>query len=499
MNRYFNQYLIKQQDLIQQRKIALDEQRAAALDFALQDDLSDAGMQTMAEKYGGLVDYPGGQNFINAVATFREDIKKAGNFYAALNKLVASMNESTSITRYLFDAVVVTGKDAMTSKSEVIQQIAKKILRKQSGNSWRVSRSGAIQGMNEISRRTSQWLVMINALASASDETFTPNQRQKLVNKIQYFVRKHFSVIEGDLREIANQTGQMLGAAQVAGAALGALDNLTLEHIGSKHFSTTTKVIYDEEMQRIIDNTNMQLSGNQNIGNNKYVTVKWPAVQPKNDSIVASFGVTFAGIQNKATQDISIRPAGKIANTIHVAHSSPLITILMRDLQLTSSKSIMSLIQIGGGHGSTDDSMAEELNATWLKLKEYVAYAGMITLLSGLYRELDNGNSDFVDFISINEDMVPMDVFLRSVISSIANDEEGAYVDIQGFPERKEMLAANRWLGQFGKPNRQKAIERSENAKNAGLGVLKSKITIRLKRVNLTKMALSAGGLLTKI
>ena len=500
--RSLNEFKQKENILLQEAtkqlsKISNNIEQAQMLDFAVQGEDGEIKFSPNNQSVIPSNFNSNAMNFINAITEFRKTILDTGTIYSGLDKLIKEMNNTPSLISYIEDAVVVANDAAQQSKSHVIREAAKKIVHSGKGKQWRKTVSGTIAGMNTIHNVTAQWLVLLSALESVEDGNFSANQKARIEQRIKNLTLRNYSNIVGNLREVVDQIGQLTCAYMGLNASDEIMEavqkELSIKNSGGSFISTKTTIRKDGKVKAAMDDI-MKKIRTEVTADDAYVDVIWPSVQPKVDNQINTFGVRIGGISNKVTSQVKTTSNGVIAKKINVVSNSPLIALLMRDLDIKSDNEIMSLLQIGMGYSFAAGTTESELLEKWNSIKEYVRYAGMVSVLTGMNREVVNNSKDLVTFININDTIVPMNTFLSQVTQSLLTGNINTSVSMTGFPERHEMLERNIYVEPPWYHDRYAAVERSNKAIKSGIGLLySSKISIALRNISLTSLINSSG------
>lgn len=485
--------------------INLTDEQNAILDFAADEtltpqDLEQVLSQSMNSAPISGSDIGGGAQLIAAVNRLNRETRKTNTKLTNFSNLMDAFTKATDLYQQVEDAIFgIGGKLPQTQRgrSIVVGRVVRSILAAPNGTQWQQSLKGG--GIQNLSNRLNQWLVLLYAL---TNNQIPRGNKTAVKDMIITIMRQNFSGLIGALGEVGTLTASTAATAQYA-ATMNKHMNIIKSQLHSRQsggdgLSYSIKIDNDEYSDAIFKQLTNQLQAlnNRKIAvNGEKLTLTFPNVQIKadqqiwSDQLQASINnVTVKTTTNTYTSKKGIQKIGSIT----LQSSTPMLSLLYRELGF-SSKTIVGFLQIAMAHDGSS-----EPDSAWYDLREYTKNAMLIPALTGLGRENSLGQGTLVTMIKINDYLIPMTSFINYLQAmllrraGVLGQQFSGYISLEGFPARSKFTAINQWMPPM--VNNYRAAKRRSNiAETSGMGLLQStKIRMRLRNLNLSTLINSA-------
>lgn len=501
-----SQYSGALQQFQQDIGINLTDEQNAILDFAADEtltpqDLEQALSQSMNSTPISGSDIGGGAQLVAAVSRLNREARKTNTKLTNLSNLMDAFTKATDLYQQVEDAIFGTGgklPQTQRGRSIVVGRVVRSILAAPNGTQWQKSLKGG--GIQSLSNRLNQWLVLLYAL---TNNQVPRGNKTAVKDMIITIMRQNFSGLIGALGEVGTLTASTVATAQYA-ATMNKHMNIIKSQLhgrqsGGDGLSYSIKIDNDEYSDAIFKQLTNQLQAlnNRKIAvNGEKLTLTFPNVQIKADQQVWSDQLQ-ASINNvtvkTTTNTYTSKQGTQKIGSITLQSSTPMLSLLYRELGF-SSQTIVGLLQIAMANGNGNS----EPDSAWYDLREYTKNAMLIPALTGLGRENSLGQGTLVTMIKINDYLIPMTSFINYLQAmllrhaGVLGQQFSGYISLEGFPARSKFTAVNQWMPPM--VNNYRAAKRRSNiAETSGMGLLQStKIRMRLRNLNLSTLINSA-------
>ena len=486
--------------------INLTDEQNAILDFAADEtltsqDLEQVLSQSMNSTPISGSDIGGGTQLVAAVNRLNQAARKTNTKLTNLSDLMDAFTKATDLYQQVEDAIFGTGgklPQTQRGRSIVVGRVVRSILAAPNGTQWQQSLKGG--GIQNLSNRLNQWLVLLYAL---TNNQVPRGNKTAVKDMIITIMRQNFSGLIGALGEVGTLTASTVATAQYAATMNKHMNIIKSQFHGRKSgvdgLSYSIKIDNDEYSDAIFKQLTNQLQAlnNRKIAvNGDKLTLTFPNVQIKadqqiwSDQLQASINnVTVKTTTNTYTSKQGTQKIGSIT----LQSSTPLLSLLYRELGF-SSRTIVGLLQIAMANGNG----SSEPDSAWYDLREYTKNAMLIPALTGLGRENSLSQGTLATMIKINDYLIPMTSFINYLQAmllrrtGVLGQQFSGYISLEGFPARSKFTAVNQWMPPM--VNNYRAAKRRSNiAETSGMGLLQStKIRMRLRNLNLSTLINSA-------
>lgn len=379
----------------------LDKNDIGILDFALDPELQDR--VDLSQKVDAL---ESGQ-LSSAIQKLRQNVKKKAEFNRSLEELIDSFNAS-SLKDEVEDWVINNLDEARTwsTNNRYIASMIKYFNNLPEGSAIKHSTWRTNSGFSSLSAKTKEWYIKLYALAEENIK-LDASSKSSIIAYLRDIDTHIFNNIQGAIHEGSLHVAE-LEANELALAKahkVGAYANSHTVIVTGSHnasvsvdFSEDTSIL---ENLKYIQNKIEEAQNAFSISEDNIVV--YMDVNQKTDEIfVSSLGEIDGGVSDKSTSVAGYN--GKKTFKMHLQSSTPLYTLLVRDLGF-SGEDLHRLIEVGTAWGNP------QAGILWEDIKEIIKIEGVYAALLGSNQPV------YSTYLKVNNDLIPM----YNVVKSIAN------------------------------------------------------------------------------
>ena len=487
--------ILKRQKIIGKQRIkqqfansgVFSKESLAALDtlifgFDLQDILDIQNFSNKMSQINIPTDFST-ENLLGGVIDLRSVAQDTDEYLTKLNNLVSDLKKNKGLMDEITGYVLTNFQDAKKYgiNSKVLQQVINSVLTKtKNGQGIIPPTNNPYSSFSNINSAAQSFLIKLWALGNNKIDA---SSRERIIASIKRNSVGVWNNIQGALGEASSRIIRQ-DVLNMTEEMYEELDEVLLQTqlTGTHQVSHTIKVDreYETMLKTAIDR-GVARSNSINFQGNHVVT--FVEIQQKSDkSIVTRLGVTLGGVSVKTGQTRITNGTLKLVEGIKLQDSTPLMTLLGRELGL-KGKTIRRLVQIAGATGY--DSYLDNI---WEGLERQVTYGMLVNSLIGYGNQVKNV------VMQINNNLIPMSVFLDFVVDGLTtkNTNDISGIHASGFPARDKFVELNvsHYKGIKNRPNRYLGKVRSGEVYPKELALLyQSKIVIKLRQLDLTALS----------
>lgn len=279
------------------------------------------------------------------------------------------------------------------------------------------------------------------------------------------------------LNQVAAEQGVCIAIMDGNKDILEKLNDFKVEHTGTKNLSV--EWVPDEQIKKLLSQTKNGLQR----ATGKKVSKADGAVQyvASDGSVLASMGLTVKEVKNPTGAS---GVTGMSSADIRIQHSTPLLTLLVREGGLSGSdmNEIYNLVSVHGDSSS--------LNALWDEIIEYLKYRTLLNALMGINTQEQSY------FMVLNGKFIKMSELLNHIISgggSARWADVMARDDVAGSGLTRTPYVRRNWWQPPKSKNPYSALKRSAKQQATVSSIMyATKITVNLRLTELATLMKTA-------